>query len=221
MARRRRRGRFRRQSPDMGWWTSQEEMSFTHTTGEALDFATVFEFNDIDADDALITQDKSDWFIKRVILDLYPVVGRPSAPTSGPARIYECALGTMDLAKAANLVSSPQEVLSADFYEQWRRLFKTYTRPVYSTWEPTLDGSILQVDTTPTNNEINVADSPWGAASIHDDFSVSNAGLVHDTAMFVVVSTTDTAPSTRFEWAAGDTFSASAYIRVLLQKRRT
>lgn len=221
MAKRRRRGRFKRSSPDMGWWTSQEELNLTYAPGGALSFSTVFDFDNIDSDDALITQDKSDWFIKRVILDLYPVLGRPSSPTSGPARIYEAAVGTMDLSKAADLVNSPEEILAPDFYERWRRLFKTYTRPVYATYTPALSSGGLLVQTSGMPAEVNVADSPWGPSSIHDDFSVSNAGLSHESAMFVVVSTTETPPSTSYDWISGDTLAASAYVRVLLQKRRT
>lgn len=225
MARRRRSRRrsFRRIKPDMGWWTSQEEISFTSDgTEPALDFSTVLEFDDIDSDDALITQDKSDWFIKRVLLDVYPVLGRPSSPTSGPARIWEFAVGTMQETDAAHIVSNPAEILDPGFYERWRRLFKTYTRPVYATWDPSLHNGKLLVDTaTSMPAEVNIVDSPWGPASIHDDFSVSNAGLVDNSGLYVVASTTLTPPSTSYDWAAGDTLSCSAYIRVLLQKRRT
>lgn len=223
MAKRRRRGRFKRSSPDMGWWTSQEVMAFTSNgTDVALDFTTVLDFQDIDSDDSLITQDKSDWFIKRVLLDCYPVLGRPSSPTSGPARIWEFGIGTMEVTNAAHLIANTSEVLDPLFYERWRRLFKTYTRPVYATWAPALstNGTLAtQSDDTPT--EVNVAGEPWGSASIHDDFSVSNAGLVDNSALYLVASTTLIPPSVSYDWAAGDTLSVSAYIRVLLQKRRT
>lgn len=229
MARRRRRGRFRRHKPDMGWWVSTHDVSVLSDGSAAIEMETVFSFDDINSDPALITQDKSDWFIKRVLVDVFPTLGRPTSATSGPARIYELALGTMMSAQAAALVVTPDYLLTADVYEQWRRLFRSYVKPVYATWEPqseydtlsnnygllTLDGSSV------VPAEATTSDSPWGPSAIADDFTVSSAGLVEDSAMYLSVSTSDVAPSARFEWNAGETLNIAAYVRVLLQKRRT
>lgn len=222
MARRRRKGRFKRTTPDMGWWVSDESLSFEKTgIPSALDFSTVFEFDDIDSDDSLITQDKSDWFIKRVIVDVYPQLLRNN-PLGGPARIWQCAIGTMEFSNADFLTNSPLPILNAGFYERWRRLFKTYTRPVYTPWLPALstNGTLAtQSDDTP----VAVADAttPFGPSSIHDDFSVSNAGLVDNSGLVIAITSTDTAPGPGYFWQADDSMTAVAYVRVLLQKRRT
>lgn len=131
-------------------------------------------------------------------------------------------MGTMQDSEAVGM-SGIGEVLDPTTYERWRRLFKTYTRPVYRTWEPKLDsnGRLFTWDAMGSPVETNASDSPWGISSIHDDFSVSNAGLVDRTSLYLAISSDAIAPADRYEWIDGDRLVVAAYVRVLLQKRRT
>lgn len=222
--RRKRKGYFRRVKPDMGWWVSNETLQATKpASGVGLDMSTVFDFDDINNDNVLITQDKSDWFIKRVIIDAFPVLER-DAQNNGPARLFEFGIGTMEGARAGALITTPQAVLSPFFYEEWRRLFKSYAKPVYATWEPIVDPAnlLLGTDEAPLSGApiINTADSPWGLSAIHEDFTVSNAGLVSDSALYLAVSTSPLSPTSRYGWNTGDSVHVAANVRVLLQKRR-
>lgn len=218
MARRKR--YFRRTQPDRGWFVSSNDLTFTvGGSFSVVNVVNVFDFEDITADD-LVTQDKSDWFIKRVIVDAYPVVGRQTA-TSAPARIWGLGLGTLqdDVALSWDLsVLTTDQIFSADSMDRWRRTFRLYNKPVYATWNPATVSGQLAVDEAAATNQLYTADSPWGDSAVHDDFEVSNAGLVPDSGMYAVIGTAP-GPS-NYDWASGDTLTVQCYTRTLLQKRR-
>lgn len=224
MARRRRR-RWRKVKPDMGWLIDTSVLQVNASNlggGEAAGIAgtVVLSFDDIDSDEALITQDKSDWFIKRVIVDAYPTLFRGSSATSPPTRLWEMGIGTMDASEFTEFVVG-DSVIDATTYERWRRLFKTYTRPVYATATYTIDANgdlVTQDGGTATENV--VVDSPYGPSCVQDDFTVSNAGLVQNSNMYIVCSTSDII-SGSYHWIVGEQLYVGLTTRVLLQKRRT
>lgn len=220
--RRRRRGSFRRHKPDMGWWIGHDILSFSgvDASGEVVgnNLNQVFRFNDIDSDQALIAKDKSDWFVKRVIVDAYPVMARVNELTF-PGRLWEFAIGTMDDSKATLLDAAHGSVFDSVTYDNWRRVFRTYSRPVYSTAYNGYTGGPAQVvDGTGPATQLHTVDSPWGPSNVRDDFDVSNAGLVPQTGLYVM-SSLSTMNGT-IEWEVGDTLTVYCTTRVLLQKRR-
>lgn len=225
MARRsRRRGRFKRHKPDMGWFVGGAVQQLTTSGGGAWNPVTdaIMSFDDINNDDPIIAQDKSDWFIKRVIIDAYPTLGRASTGTSAPTRLWELGIGTMDITESTALDATTNEtIVDPDTYERWRRLFKTYSRPVYATLTLglTSSGELVTADAG-TINEVNVVDSPWGESSIHDDFTVSNAGLVHNSGVYLALTPSNNV-SPNYEWLSGESLTVGYTYRILLQKRRT
>lgn len=217
---RRRRGHFKRAQPDRGWWVGDIEATFTVPGSfSCVNVVNLFDFEDITMDD-LVTQDKSDWFIKRVILDAYPVITRV-APTAAPARIWGLALGTLqdDVALDWDLSALTSDMLFApDSMDRWRRLFRAYNHPVYATAQPGFraGGEIV----TSANSVVtrDVCGEPWGLSAVHDDFEVSNAGLVPDSGVYAVIGTARGPGS--YDWAENDILTVHVYARVLLQKRR-
>lgn len=205
----------------MGWFVGGDELQFTvdgSSPGLGSNVQAMFGFADIDSDDALITQDKSDWFIKRVILDAYPVLTRADE-ISAPARIYSFAVGTIPPPGNATVVPG-SDIFTATAFDFWRRLFRSYSRPVYATTlVGTADNDTSVVTSAGPATSKTVADSPWGPSSIHDDFEVSNAGLVHNTSL-VCAASVALGPSV-YTWDENDILSVFVQWRVLLQKRRT
>lgn len=218
MAKRRR--YFKREAPDRGWFVQGTDLTFTVTGSAAhVNVVNIFDFEDITADD-LVTQDKSDWFIKRIIVDAYPVITRASN-TTNPARIWGLGLGSLqdDVALAWDLSAlTADQLFRPDSMDRWRRTFRLYNRPVYATWTPAVVSGDLAVNEAGSFNRIEVADSPWGLSAVHDDFEVSNAGLVPDSGVYAVISTAE-GPGA-YDWASGDILTVQCYTRTLLQKRR-
>lgn len=205
----------------MGWFVGSDEIQFTvddSSPGLGSNWQQMFGFADIDSDDALIAQDKSDWFIKRVLLDAYPVLTRADE-ISAPARIYSLAIGTIPVPSSSGAIPG-SDIFTSTAYDYWRRLFRSYSRPVYATTLVGLADNDTSVVTSagPATSKT-VADSPWGPSSVHDDFEVSNAGLVHNSGLIVAASTA-LGPSV-YTWDENDILTVFVQWRVLLQKRRT
>lgn len=220
----RKRGFFKRTAPDRGWYVGDFQFSVTAsatpTTAATLNGTALFDFFDINADNTLITQEKSDWFIKRVLVDVFPSLSRNSA-TSLPARLWEFGLMTMDDSVFGDLITGIAPVISATVFDGARRTLRTYTKPVYATWEPRMTAAPGQrVDTAGAVTERMVADSPWGTAHVSDDFEVSNASLVETSSLYAMASTVLQGPGS-YDWAASDVLNLAGNFRVLLQKRRT
>lgn len=218
MARRRNRRWIRKPKADMGWMVGSASMLLVHPGGggPGTNGGQLFGFNDID-DDILIAQDKSDWFIKRLLIDFYPVIGRASL-TTAPARIYQAAVGTMSDNDATFWINNEEVIYDGSTFDHWRRLFRSWTRPVYSTWQPSLNAASLRTTTSSADANAVVSD-PWGPSSIHEDMSVSNAGLVADSGVYFFLTTTPGPGS--YDWTINDQLNGYLYFKCLLQKRRT
>lgn len=215
MARKR---RFKQTSPDMGWIVTRGNISGTvDVLSQELNSSDeVFNFTDIDELDSVMSKDKSDWFIKRVLFHGYPYLTR-SATTSLPYRICSVALHTSMDPLNQSMNASDVPIMSAPWYDSTMRILRTYNRPLYDAWQPatTEGGRLITIA-----DDIEVYDSVqsiWGPSHIQDDFTVSNAGLVNDSSMFVSLSTCNIGgPS----YSSGDTIALFWTLQVLLQKRR-
>lgn len=223
------RRRFQRSkhSPDRGWVVG----TFTTSTGlidpnaNINGSVTLFDFADIDAEalTGRIEQDKSDWFVKRVILDVYGAVSFDGVTPTDTARVYELGVGVMGNADVEEFGSQAWRVMSSEVYNLWARTFRTYTRPVYAGGliGYTGDFNIATENVTsggPVGGYSTTAPF-WGPSSISDDFEVSNAGLRNNQSCVVLFSVGQ-APAS-FIWDEGDNLYVAGTYRVLLQKRRT
>lgn len=233
MARRRRRGRFNRISPDMGWWVDTGDLSFirANPNGDNGVFGTavsILQFGDITDDDSLITRDNSDWFIKRVLLEVFPAYSANNGgeqPTDA-ARLWTCAIGTIDNDKLAEwVVNQSHRLFEPDGYEMWARVFRQYNKPVYATHTPKIvTGSAFTgaeaVNTSSTENYVyRVQTEPWGPSAIVDDFTVSNAGLRPEQSVSLAIGDLS-GPTVGYSWDPGDQLLIRWCTRILLQKRR-
>jgi len=225
MAKRRKaRGFFRRSSPDRGWYINEFTLSVTAQAGTSSSVATLvssplFDFFDVNNDNTLITQDKSDWFIKRMIVSVYPTLSRANL-TSPTARLWQCGFCTMSDSVAGDLVTGVAPVISATVYDGCKRMFRSYTRPVYATAVQSITSGNLQVTATTGSVALQTLDSPWGGSYIDDDFEVSNASLFETDSVNFLLSTTLVGPGS-YDWAVSDQVAVAVFTKTLLQKRRT
>lgn len=228
MARRR---RFHRSAPDRGWVVGQSSVNMTIGVSEmGTQVLTLFDFADIDPEalTGRIEQDKSDWFIKRVILNGFPMASLDGLADHDSARIFTWAAGTIGVENATEADSTNAPIIGAEMYNLWSRLFQTGLCPVYhasllpyavDTEAP--DGGLLTVPSTSgaTPAGWTAAFGWWGPARIKEDFTVSNAGLRNNQVCALAIHCGfGTGP---FDWAEGDNLAMDFTYQVLVQKRRT
>lgn len=224
MARRRRFMRSKT-SPDRGWVVGFNNMQFEpNDGGPALQIGTLFDFADIDADalTGRIEQDKSDWFIKRVIFEAVAAFGTNGLTITDTARLWQLGLGTMSNDNANAASADGGYVISADNYNLWSRLFRSWSRPVYTGGliGYTGDQNIATENVTtggPTGGW-SVTAPFWGHASIYEDFEVSNAGLRNNQSCIWMLSGSEGPGG--YDWDPDDILYVTMNYRVLLQKRR-
>lgn len=220
MARRRTRWRRNRQSPDMGWFISEDEV-FLNPDGVSKSDAILelFRFDDIDSDQAGIGKQKSDWFIKRVIVDVYSHfnAGGTWGQFAG-CGFLAYSMGTMTGEEVDSVNIGLGDQMSADGYDQWSRLFRTWTRPTYRPSHFPVE-STGALSAKPSGPQDYRASALWfGESYIRDDFQVSNAGLRPEDIVVMWVSTLDTFAARPY--LDGDQVAIKMYARTLLQKRR-
>lgn len=212
----------------MGWIVGSQGGTVTEssTPGNEVNITPIFDFVDVDADaiTGRIEQDKSDWFVKRVIFDIYAAVSfsaDPQSPTD-TARLWSCALGVAGNEDANAIASNNYGVYSSEATNLFARTFRTYTRPVYASALLPYSGSFaLAVTDAPpaTIGSFGVTSTPWGPAMIRDDFEVSNAGLRNNQSVILQVGL-EPGPAS-FDWDIDDILYWQMTYRILMQKRRT
>lgn len=212
-------------SPDRGWIVG----TFTTSTGAIVPNAningsvTLFDFADVDAEalTGRIEQDKSDWFVKRVLLDLYPACSFAETEPTDTARVYEVGIGIMGNADVEEFGEQNFRVMSPEVFNYWARTFRTYTRPVYaSALMPYAESFAVQnYPTVDVPMSYGVMSCPWGNANISDDFEVTNAGLRNNQSCVLLFSIGQ--PPAGYIWNEGDNLYVAGTYRILLQKRRT
>jgi len=223
------RRRFQRSkhSPDRGWVVG----TFTTSTGAIVPNSningsvTLFDFADIDAEalTGRIEQDKSDWFVKRVLLDIYAAVSFDETEPTDVARIYEIGMGIMGNADVEEFGEQNMRVITPEVFNYWARTFRTYTRPVYAGGLIGYTGDFnIATENVTTGGPVGGFSTTapfWGPSSISDDFDVSNAGLRNNQSCVILFSVGQGPAS--FNWQEGDNLYVAGTYRILLQKRRT
>lgn len=221
---RRRRAAFRRESPDRGWIVGNQSMTLNADASQSTTvFSQLFDFADIDPEalTGRIEQDKSDWFIKRIILDVVASVGLSADPMQATdvARMWACAAITGNNDAISVLQSTDPGVLSPEAYNQASRTMQTWVRPVYAGAIIAYgDDGLVATEAGPVLEYATTAPF-WGPARIEADFEVSNAGLRGNWSMGLLYSILPGPGS--FDWDVGDALNCMAYYRILVQKRRT
>jgi len=221
-------------SPDRGWIVGQLTLGFPwFSNGSNVTnsyFLNMFDFADIDAEalTGRIEQDKSDWFIKRVILNIHASAYCEGVQTSDHSRLFGWAMGTVGTSDASVMGGSPgQPVFGPEAYNLWARQFQSGVMPAYMVGvlpyavQAPFDGVQLKVQ---DDNESAAAGflptfPMWGPAGREYDFEVSNAGLRNNQVCGILF--TQMPGPGGYDWDEGDVLSISATYQVLVQKRRT
>lgn len=137
MARRRRRRMWKRVSPERGWLIGQEVLVLEPDSGALTDnfgqsaILQIASFDQIDPDEGtLITHDKSDWYVVRVIVDAYFYYYRAILGARFALQ-YEAVLATFDDAEGDNIVSTSLAIggspISVSNYERYARIVGSST----------------------------------------------------------------------------------------------
>lgn len=227
-----RRRKWRSSSPDRGWILGQTAGSLTFPAGDPQwhsSFLTLFDFADIDPEalTGRIEQDKSDWFIKRMILNVAAVAELDGLQGNDVMRLWEWGVGSIAVDAANEIIANDPPVIGPEVANLWARQFQTAVMPAYH--QPILPYMVSQpanefalaVDTPTAPGDMagwTLTALPWGPAFRTFDFTVSNAGLRNNQAVGIAIAQCP-APS-GYSWDESDVLRFSFHYQVLLQKRR-
>lgn len=132
MARRRgrmtRRSSFKRVAPDRGWVTNvvAQSIDLPDTSGNFFFPAEVLQYADIDGDPIDVKDDKSDWFVRRIIYDGYCQY-RPDNLNSFPAAWVEQSIVVLTGLQASSMEAAAPSYtpLNAPSYDEYQRVLWT------------------------------------------------------------------------------------------------
>jgi len=220
----------------MGWVVGTSGPStITFPGGNPQDNSVViqlFDFADVDPEalTGRIEQDKSDWFIKRVILNICAFAYCEGLGSQDNVRFYEWGIGTMGVENANKVTSENYAVWSPETYNLWARQFQTGVAPAYlpatlpfaqDVGEPAYDGFRVAVDSQSSSVPAGYgAMAPfWGPALHTHDFTVSNAGLRNNQGVYLMYNQCE-GPALGVNWEEDDQLLVWTKYQVLLQKRR-
>jgi len=228
----RRRWASKRSSPDMGWVVGASSVGLSFPAGDPdQDTAVVqlFDFADIDPEalTGRIEADKSDWFIKRAILNIVGGCQLDGLGSGDWFRMCSWGLTVADTLLAESMAVGQNAIFGPEWYNQQARILQTGLLPVYmpgvipyAAREGTGDITINVTSASGSEEAGWLGTAPfWGPAHQQHDISVSNAGLRNNQACCFYVSTVST-PIAGYQWQAGDVLNVRCFYQVLLQKRR-
>jgi len=230
MARRR---RFHKTAPDRGWIVGafSNVLNMSNTEPVTTQTYTMFDFADIDPEalTGRIEQDKSDWFVKRVILNLWLSASIDALDETGIVRTVEWAMGTIGVENANALETDANPLFGSEAYNLWSRQFQSGVMPVYHPGVTPLvisnPSNTFAINSDRSDNPADFAgwqvNAPfWGPAQRAMDFTVSNAGLRNNQVCALAFTLRDDIP-VLYGWDPADSLRFAAYYQVLVQKRRT
>jgi len=229
------RRRFARSRPDMGWIVGKGGYSFQTDDGNPvtiLDF--LFDFADIDPEAVTgkIEADKSDWFIKRVILDLYAVAVLDGFDENDSKRFFSIGLSTCGIANGVTITDNDLSVFSPEWYNLQARILQTDVCVAYHTSQIPLamanPSNNFAVATTLMNQSADADPVGWvdqapflGTSERHYDLQVSSAGLRNNQGMAITIATESPSfNSMGMAWQPADRLTVQLFYRILMQKRR-
>lgn len=232
MARRR---RFHRSSPDRGWIVGQTGPTSITALGNdnQTNFYSLFDFADIDPEalTGRIEQDKSDWFVKRCLLNIALSCRLDGLEANDNVRWVEWAMGTIGNENATELESvAGFPVIGPEAYNLWARQFQSGVMPVYmqglipyASSDGAPDGGLLTIPSTDLSQTPAgwLPSAPfWGPAMRTYDFDVSNAGLRNNQSCGIAFSLVQ-GPHPSMSWKEVDILDITLWYQFLVQKRRT
>lgn len=213
----------------MGWYISPYAFSMVNGGVAATLPVELIAFPEIDGDEGIIAQDKSNWFIKRLIVAAhFGFVPDGAQGFFSTHRTFSWMFATAKASDAAEVASAGTMVNEPDGWDAMRRVIRTGKSPAYNMYKPRIEfqaGSTQSALSTEAAGSLSVPqwrsnDNLWGPSMFEFDLEVSNAGLVPDSSLYFFVSQTDQAGPVGNFWEDGDRLDGQMDIRVLLQKRR-
>jgi len=221
-------------SPDMGWIVGASgPTNMNYPSGDPDANTAViqlFDFADVDPEalTGRIEQDKSDWFVKRVILTIKAVAVCDGLATYDNTRFFEWGCGIMGVANATEVSQQNYPIFSPETYNLWARQFQTGVMPAYMPAvipyaAAEVSGDVcVQVTTATSSTQAGwLMPAPfWGPAMQVFDFTVSNAGLRNNQGCYIAYSQVQEGPANGLNGDECDLLSVNTLYQVLLQTSR-
>jgi len=229
--------KFARAKPDMGWIVGRNAYSLLCDGNPVTIMDFWFDFADIDPEalTGKIEADKSDWFIKRAIVDVYGQAQLAGIEQEDAQRFITLGLSTIGNQNAVEVTDNDFNVFSPEWYNLQARILHTDSMVIYhpsqipyGVGNPSNNFGIANVDMNQEPTEGGATPAGWvasapflGTARQHWDLQVSNAGLRNNQGLALTVATHNTGFSNwGMTWADGDRALIQVFYRVLMQKRR-
>jgi len=228
----RRRWASKRSSPDMGWIVGASSVGLSFPAGDpdqATAVVQLFDFADIDPEalTGRIEADKSDWFIKRVLLNLVGGCQLDGIDTGDWFRMASWGLTVSDANLAEVNAVQDNAIFGPEWYNTQARILQTGLLPVYmpgvlpyAVVDGTSDVRVAVTSASGSEAAGWLGTAPfWGPSHQTHDISVSNAGLRNNQACCAYISTVSSGIS-GYGWKQGDVINVRFFYQVLMQKRR-
>lgn len=224
-----------RPKPDMGWIVGHTQLNFNRDASgdQNTNVVDLFDFADIDpeATTGRIEADKSDWFIKRAILQIFAVASLDGLQQSDTMRLFAWGCSVVGNQDATVVGSSDLQVFGPEWYNVQARILQTGMLPVYhpgflpyGQGNPSNNQGVLTVEGSeiPANGGSDpVGWGPlapwWGPSHQVVDVPVSNAGLRNNQSCAFTASTVD---FPGWSWVDGDNLRIKIGYQFLMQKRK-
>lgn len=215
--------RFRRKpfSPDRGWIVDGFKSSASNDGNAIMPVAiNLFQFSDINSEalSGAIAQDKSDWFLKRLIVDVTLSFGSVGGTVTDTARLVEFGVAILNDENTNEIVGNRYRPISDEYYDLCARTLQTWEMPCYLFGSIPYDGDVLGVANPSTASDYSISAPFWGPARMTLDIDVSNAGLRPNQSCEMFICQVPGPGS--FNWDASDTLNYNVMYKALLQKRR-
>lgn len=121
---------------DRAWAVGVSNQSFEYTSvgGNFLaDQATsLLTFQDLTPEESTLAEERSEWCIKRILLNAFWFGVRSNAMSLPPVRFVEALLGVFDFSQTSNIdLGATQAVVTGNVYNEAHRVLQTDTRCTY------------------------------------------------------------------------------------------
>lgn len=222
--RRRRSGRSRRPPPLHGW--DSDSANINIDVGSPPEpFMTPFILQQYQGSTDQLVGEPDPFYCQRVIIDMFPFLGRFDESDTSTIRFWQYLLLTIDADELGRIVEAATALFQSDFYDNssalWQgaaRILQQGVAPVYFTTllnQTEMGGPLCIEEVESPGDCVTVLDSPFGVASRHLDLSV-NFSLKEGQVLALLISCGGDP-----EWVTGDSLSVQCYYKSLWTQRRT
>lgn len=221
MAKRRRRRFFKQRSkPDRGWILEQGLSQLSYNAGMVTparsEYVELVAFPDLnEANSALITQEKADWNVKRVLIDCFPIFAPVDAAARATALMEFMLVTTHDPDIIGLRTLSP---LDPDSWELIPHVHQSDIIPCYTGSSLSFgSGGELRVQDSGTEVKIANFGAHFGRSALHWDLK-TNFTFKELQSLRLVYGGKEQLQ--QGSWETGDLMVVNFYARILVQKRR-